>query len=146
MTVNVVFISAQPSAALFCLPSGSMLYPAYSLQRVLAPKRTAIFRSRILNHFGMTTGYSLYPHSILSTFSLMTIHENDGILDEEPRTWTRSVGTKNRSSRITGPRSGTKNEFSSEDGGPMAVDLRGFVRSSITSRRSRPRLSLFSCN
>jgi len=71
----------------------------------------------------MTTGYSLYPHSILSTFSLMTIHENDGILDEEPRTWTRSVGTKNRSSRITGPRSGTKNEFSSEDGGPMTVNV-----------------------
>ncbi|PVD18127.1 hypothetical protein V512_014760 [Mesotoga sp. Brook.08.105.5.1] len=70
-------------------------------QRVLAPKRTAIFRSRILNHFGMTTGYSLYPHSILSAFSLVTIHENDGILDQERRTWTRSVGTKNRSSRRT---------------------------------------------
>ncbi len=80
MTVNVVFISDQ---------------------RVLAPKRTAIFRSRILNHFGMTTCYSLYPHSILSAFSLVTIHENDGILDEERRTWTRSVGTKNRSSRRT---------------------------------------------
>ncbi|PXF33853.1 hypothetical protein EU77_11160 [Mesotoga sp. SC_NapDC] len=53
----------------------------------------------------------------------MTIHENDGILDEEPRTWTRSVGTKNRSSRRTGPRSGTKNEFSSENGEPMTVNV-----------------------
>ena len=34
MTVNVVFISAQPLAALFCLPSGFMLYPAFSLQRL----------------------------------------------------------------------------------------------------------------
>jgi len=83
-----------------------------SHQRVLAHKRTAIFRSGILNHFGMTTGYSLYPHSILSAFSLVTIHENDGILDEERRTWTRSVGTKNRSSRRTGTRSGTKNSHS----------------------------------
>uniref|UniRef100_UPI0025E08DF9 hypothetical protein n=1 Tax=Mesotoga sp. UBA5557 TaxID=1946857 RepID=UPI0025E08DF9 len=47
----------------------------------------------------------------------------DGILDEEPRTWTRSVGTKNRSSRRTGPRSGTKNEFSSEDGGPLTDNV-----------------------
>ncbi len=67
----------------------------------------------------MTTGYSFYPHSILSAFSLVTIHENDGILDEERRTWTRSVGTKNRSSRRTGTRSGTKNRLSSANGEPF---------------------------
>jgi hypothetical protein len=31
----------------------------------------------------MTTGYSLYPHSILSTFSIMTIHEDD-VKDRHP--------------------------------------------------------------
>jgi len=31
--------------------------------------------------------------------------QHDGIPDEEPRTWTRSVGTKNRSCRKTGSRS-----------------------------------------
>ncbi len=91
-----------------------------SHQRVLAHKRTAIFRSRIHESFGMTTGYSFYPHSHLSAFSLVTIHENDGILDEERRTWTRSVGTKNRSSRRTGTRSGTKNRLSSANGEPFS--------------------------
>jgi len=36
--------------------------------------------------------------------------QHDGIPDEEPRTWTRSVGTKNRSSRRTGSWFGTKDQ------------------------------------
>jgi len=48
-----------------------------SEQRVFALKRTADLRIEILNQV-----------------------QNDGIPDEEPRTWTRSVGTKNRALTI----------------------------------------------
>jgi len=47
-------------------------------QRVFVPKRIAVLWSEMLKQVQM--------------------HERRGILDEEPRTWTRSVGTKKRSS------------------------------------------------